>query len=95
MQSFFLKRHSTLPILRMELINDGRHDFKKFHDAIENSTITFTMINTETNVIKIANAEAYIAEKEGDGCETQYLICYKWKKRDTKDKGIYEGYFNI
>ena len=95
MQTFFLKKHSTLPVLRLQLINDGRHDFKKFHEAIENASITFTMTNTETNVIKIANAEAYIAEKEGEGCETQYLICYKWKPRDTKEKGVYEGVFNI
>lgn len=94
-QQFFINQYSTLPTLRMELINDGRNSFRKFHEAIENATITFTMTNVDTNVIKIANAEAYIAEKEGDGCETQYLICYQWKPRDTKEKGVYEGVFNI
>lgn len=94
-QQFFIKQYSTLPTLRMELINDGRNDFKKFHEAIKNATITFTMVNADTGVIKIANAEAFITPKEGDGCEEQYLICYQWKNRDTKDKGVFEGYFNI
>lgn len=94
-QQFFINQNSTLPILRMELINDGRNDFKKFHECIQNATITFTMVNADTGVIKISNEKAYICEKEGNGCESQYLICYQWKKRDTKDKGIYEAYFNI
>lgn len=94
-QQFFINQNSTLPTLRMELINDGRNDFKKFHEAIENAEITFTMTNTDTGVIKIANEKAYIVEKEGDGCEEQYLICYQWRPRDTKEKGVFEGVFNI
>lgn len=94
-QQFYINQFSELPILRLQLINDGRHDFKKFHEAIENASITFTMTNTDTGVIKIANEEAYIAEREVEGCDTEYLICYKWKPRDTKEKGVYEGIFNI
>lgn len=94
-QNFHIKQFSTLPALRLELINDGRNDFRKFMECIENGEITFTMTNTDTGVIKIANEPAYIVEKENNGCETEYLICYKWKPRDTKEKGVYEGVFNI
>lgn len=95
MQQFFINKNSELPILRMELINDGRSDFHKFWDAIQNSTITFTMTNVDTNVIKIANAPCYIKLIENNGCVDQYVICYNWKKRDTKEKGTYEGVFTI
>lgn len=94
-QNFFINQHSVLPSIRMELINDGRNDFKKFFEAIQNCDITFTMKNTETNVIKIANAEAYITLKSKESPIEQYLICYDWKPRDTKEKGVYEGIFTL
>lgn len=94
-QEFFINQHSELPVLRLELINDGRNDYRKFHDAIESADISFTMVNTDTGVIKIANEKAYIALKDKDSCEKQYVIYYPWKKRDTREKGVYEGYFNI
>ena len=53
------------------------------------------MKNVDTNVIKIANAEAYAVLKPSDGCVEQYLIEYQWKPRDTREKGVYEGIFTI
>lgn len=94
-QQFFINKDSVLPILRMELIYDGRHDFNKFWDAIQDSDITFTMTNVDTKVIKIANAPCYIKLREINGCVNQYVICYDWKKRDTKERGTYEGVFTI
>ena len=95
MQTFYINQHSTLPSLRMELIQDGRHDFNKFYDFIQDCTITFTMINKTTNLTKIANAKAYVQLKEHIGCVDQYLICYDWKERDVKEKGVYDAYFTI
>lgn len=94
-QQFFINSNSVLPSLRMELINDGRHSFLKFHEAIQDAEITFTMTNVDTNVIKICNAPCYIKKREIDGCNDEYVICYDWKKRDTKEKGTYEGVFTI
>ena len=49
-QQFFINKDSILPTLRLELIYDGRHDYNKFWDAIQNSDITFTMTNVDTNI---------------------------------------------
>lgn len=95
MQEFYINKDSVLPILRMELIYDGRSDFHKFWDAIQNSTITFSMININTGITKIANAPAYIKLRENTSCVEEYVICYDWKKRDTKENGIYKGIFTI
>lgn len=95
MQNFIINQYSTLPTLRMELIYDGRSDFNKLWDAIQNSKITFTMVNTNNNIIKIANAPCYIKRKDNTNCTEEYLICYDWKPRDTKECGVFEGYFNI
>ncbi|MBR6517570.1 MAG: hypothetical protein IKT40_12135 [Bacilli bacterium] len=93
--TFYIKQNSELPILKMELINDGRTDYHKFHQAIQDAVITFSMVNVETGVIKISNAPCYIKRKDKNGCTDEYLICYNWKKRDTKEKGTFEGTFNI
>ena len=36
---FFINKKSTLPSLKLELVNDGRNDFRNFHDKIQNATI--------------------------------------------------------
>ena len=94
-QFFFIKQGSTLPSLRMELIEDGRHDYNKLWECIQNADITFTMVNADTNVTKVAKAKAYIKLRENDDCTEQYVICYDWKARDTKEAGTYIGTFEI
>jgi hypothetical protein len=79
----------------MELIEDGRHDFHKFHECIQSADITFTMVNIDTNVTKVAKGKAYIKLRENDDCTEQYVICYDWKAHDTKEAGSYEGTFEI
>ena len=94
-QFFYITKNSTLPSLRMELIDDGRSDFHKFQECIHGATINFTMVKADTNVTKIAKAPCYIKKKEGDSCDERYIICYDWKARDTKESGIYNGLFEI
>ena len=95
MQEFYVNKNSLLPILRMELIEDGRHSYNKFHELIQNSVITFTMVNRETGVTKIAKAPAYIKAREDGGCVEQYVICYDWRKRDVNEEGTFTGRFDI
>ena len=92
---FYIKQNAILPQLRMELIDDGRRDFYKIYDMLQNATITFTMVNQSNGITKVANAPCYIKLKEDGGCVDKYVICYDWKKHDTKEKGTYEGTFDI
>ena len=94
-QFFYIKQYSTLPTLRMELIEDGKHTYHKFHECIQSADITFTMVNIDTNVTKVAKGKAYIKLRENDDCTEQYVICYDWKAHDTKEAGSYEGTFEI
>lgn len=95
MQYFYLRQNSTLPTLRMELIEDGKSDFSKFHECIQSADITFTMVNADTNVTKIAKGKAYTKMREIDSCTEEYVICYDWKPRDTKECGTFKGTFEI
>lgn len=94
MQEFFINKDATLPILKMELLNDGRTDFDKFFEMIQNSTITFSMEDIENGILNIANEPALLLPKDGCGTD-EYFICYKWRVRDTKQKGRFKGVFKI
>lgn len=94
-QVFFITKGSTLPTLRMEAVNNGKYDFKKLITALQAASVTFSMTNTETGIKKIANAKAHIIEKEDGGCQEEYLIEYRWNKRDTNENGTFKGQFKI
>ena len=64
----------VLPILYMMLINDGRHDFHKFHEMIQNADIVFSMVDVETGVYKIANSPAFIKKIDDECCTEEYEI---------------------
>lgn len=93
--NFFINKGATLPTLRMEAINDGRHDFSKLNIALQAADVYFNMTNIENGIRKIANQKANIIMKEDDGCEDKYIIEYQWKERDTKTPGLYKGEFRI
>ena len=94
-QEFFINRGSILPSLRMEVINDGRNSFWKFHEAIQNATVTFSMRDVDTDILKVSKAPCEIVMANDGGCEEKYIIQYKWKARDTKDVGKFKGWFEI
>ena len=79
----------------MEIIEDGRHTYNKFFELIQNANITFTMVNADTNITKVAKGKAYIKLRENDDCTEQYVICYDWKAHDTKEAGTFIGTFDI
>ena len=93
---FSINKNATLPKLRVELIQDGKTDFRKFYLALQAAdSVTFTMTNLETGIKKIAKAPAEIVYDENSGCEERYLLQYTWKKRDTNESGTFVGHFHI
>ena len=97
MQYFYINQNSELPYLRMELIHDGKYDFMKnnrFNMSVQNASITFTMTDENGN-LRISEAPCDLILSEEGGCEDRYIIQYRWKKRDTRDKGQFRGQFKI
>jgi hypothetical protein len=60
---FFIKKNATLPLLKMQVVKDGRSDYNKMMDFIEESAIFFSMVNTETGIPKISTRPAGFVEK--------------------------------
>lgn len=97
MQEFFILKGSTNPVLEMELIDDGRYSFQKsfMNKALQDSVVTFSMIDVETNTPKISNAKANVVLANNDSCEEKYILQYQWKDRDVKNSGVFKGFFEI
>jgi len=94
---FFINKGATLPILKLELIKDGRNDYKKFHEMIQNSDIYFTMSEVETGIKKIGKKPALCIVKESaqDCTGEEYYLAYQFSEKDTKKAGTYRGQFII
>jgi hypothetical protein len=95
---FSIRQYSELPTLKMRLYHDGRNDYNRFEEMLENSVITFSMKNQATGIYKIANKEARIMLK--DPCDInsgdkEYYIAYDFTSEDTEKPGIYIGEFKI
>jgi hypothetical protein len=93
---FHINKNSTLPKLKLELIKDGRNDFQKFHDKIQNSVIYFTMTDVVTGVKRIAKKITGIEQVEPSSCVgDEFYLVYNFTTRDTSVAGRYVGQFEI
>jgi hypothetical protein len=95
---FFIKQNSTLPILKMDVIRDGRTDsWKNFYEILDNANIKFSMKSEDDGIQKIFMQSAYLTEKTKNNPDSdrQYYIYYKWNPKDTNKKGRFIGEFSI
>ena len=98
MQEFFINKDSLNPVLRMELVTDGKYDYKKsliYNNSIQNATVTFSMRNISNDILKVSKAKAEIVTAVETGCQTKNILQYTWRKRDVNEPGIYKGWFEI
>ena len=49
---FFINKGATLPILKLELIQDGRNDVGQIYELIQNSNIFFSMSDLDDALIQ-------------------------------------------
>ena len=94
---FFIKQNATLPTLKLQVVKDGRNDFRSFMETLQNAIITFSMVNTDNGILKIASKPAYITEKFFDNPDApqEFYIYYNFTANDTKTPGRYVGEFSI
>ena len=97
MQEFFINQNSVNPVLEMELIDDGRYEFQKslINESIQDSVVTFSMIDEETGLLKVASEDANIVLADEESCQERYLLQYKWKHKDLNKVVTFIGKFEI
>ncbi len=93
---FYIKKNANLPVLKMQVVKDGRSSYLQFMESLEVSTIYFTMVDVETGIPKIVSAPCEIVNLLlSDGATPEYYIYYKFTSRDTNTPGRYQGQFLI
>jgi hypothetical protein len=94
---FYIKQKSTLPILKLELVNDGRNDFRKLYYDIQNSDIFFNMYDAQTGkkVLGMKRGELFQKIKQSDSLDEEFYIGYTFSEKDTSKPGRYIGEFII
>ena len=60
---FYIVKNSTLPLLKLSVVKDGRSDYDKFMSLIETSAIFFSMVDVDTGIPKIHTRPAGFVEK--------------------------------
>jgi hypothetical protein len=95
-QHFFIKKDSTLPIIKMKVVNDGRYDYKRIFDRIENAAVTFSMVD-EKGVPRVYNQQGLLFSVEKEVCpeDEEFYIGYQFKLKDTKKVGCYKAEFKL
>lgn len=94
---FFINKHASLPTLKLELIQDGRNDFHKFFESIQNANIFFTMTDVITGVKKIAKkvAGTQLVLPQSDCTGEEYYLVYNFSQKETLVAGRYAAKFEI
>ena len=94
---FHINKNSTLPVLNLELVKDGRYTYREFNDKIQNANIYFTMANLETGTKVIGKKAATLTLKtQYNGCEDEeYYLTYQFSKKETSKPGTYVGTFIV
>lgn len=94
----YIKENSTLPKIKFPLTQGLMERYDITNEMMENVGITFSMIDENTGIYRIANAEATLGIIENvyerlD--ESKYTLIYKPKLKDTKKSGLYRGEFKL
>jgi hypothetical protein len=92
---FTIAQNATLPLLKMQIVDEGIQDYNSMMKFIETSSIFFSMVNTETGIPKINTKSAGFVEKlEMDpNASPEYYVYYRFNGLDTSKPGRYEGQF--
>ena len=94
--NFYINKNANLPLLKMQVVKDGRAGYLELMQDLEVSTIFFTMIDVETGIPKIVSAPCSIVPLILPlGATPEYYVYFKFTTRDTKTPGRYQGQFLI
>jgi hypothetical protein len=95
-QNFFIRKNSELPILLMKVVNDGRSDYRKIYENLENAAITFSMVDDKGNY-KVFNKQGLLIPVDKSVCkeDEEFYLGYKFNKNETNTIGTFKAEFRV
>lgn len=93
--NFYIKKNATLPVLKINIIKDGRSDYDRSMQFLSETDIFFSMVNVDNDIPKITSRPAgLMAKPQLDGSSTtEYYVYYQFTPFDTKQTGRYKAQF--
>jgi len=94
--NFFIKKDSTLPVLKYPLTQFVLEQYDITKDMLENVAVTFSMMDADTGLYRIANVAANLVintNRPEFPDELTYTLVYKFKLSQTSKSGRYVGEF--
>ena len=96
--NFFIKKDSTLPLLKYPLTQHIMEQYDITEDMLENVAVTFSMIDANTGLYRVANVAGSLVVNNNRPeypDEVQYTLTYKFKLSQTAKSGRYLGEFKL
>jgi hypothetical protein len=96
--NFFIKKNSSLPELKYPLSQHLREQYDITPDILENIAVTFSMIDADSGLYRIANAAGNLVinnDRPEYPDEIKYTLTYRFKLNQTVKSGRYLGEFKI
>lgn len=97
-KTFFIKKNSTLPIVKLQLLQSVREQYDITDKMLKNVAVTFSMKDVETGIFRIANVPGNLVinrNRVNYSDEVEYTLTYKFKLNDTKKTGRFVGEFKL
>ena len=92
--NFFIKRRSTLPLLRVEVNKDGRNDFHNNQNLSEISNVYVSLIDYYTKQPKYLSKPCTVTSEVTSG-GTSYYVNYQFSHFETEEESKYEVQFSL
>lgn len=90
MISFFIKKSSSLPLLQVDLLLDGRNLYNISESTLTGSTVYFSMYDEETGIKKILKDPTIVVLSD-----EKIVLKYQFNKNKIKKTGNFIGEFFI
>ena len=92
---FFIKKNATLPVLKINVIKDGRSDYNRSMKFLSETDVFFSMVDTATNIPRLTTRPAGLMSKiaPSTASTSDYYVYYQFTPFDTKKVGRYKGQF--
>ena len=97
-RTFFIKKDSTLPELKFGVNQRIMEKYDITADMLDNCAVTFSMIEKNSGLFRIANVEAKLVISNDRPLfpdEVTYTLAYKFKRHDTRRAGRFLGEFKV
>ena len=89
---FFIRKNSTLPKLMVDFINESRVGYHQSAQDLTGATVTFSMIDEDTGLIRYANLPATIELNTSTG---GYSLVYQFTRKTSSKTGRFYGEFSV